>query len=273
MRAAARPFVREFKTRLRKTFPQSLDVCGSIRERSRAQPRHPDGATPNRVIAEGQLGQAQREAEAIFRQDDLSSESASLGQGDAQFTGRVLPCLLQAPASVASQTEMKTRVKPRNQRSLAVKQRLVSRSKFSPEMHAPVRSKGTQSTPWSHSVRDEFVKLSDLEMLSLIERAKAELLRRKEVGKERLRAEIEEKLKSAGLDLGDLFESERRSTRGAGKSKETDGLKAVAPKYKNHVTGETWSGRGRSPKWVAEILQEREWAMEEFKQSDEFLIA
>ena len=81
------------------------------------------------------------------------------------------------------------------------------------------------------------------------------------------------KLKSAGLDLGDLFESERKSTRGAGKSKEDDGQKAVAPKYKNHVTGETWSGRGRSPKWVVAILQEREWTVEEFKQSDEFLIA
>ena len=61
---------------------------------------------------------------------------------------------------------------------------------------------------------DEFLKLSDLEILSLIERAKTELDRRKEDKKEQLRAEIEAKLKSAGLDLGDLFESERKSTRG-----------------------------------------------------------
>ena len=120
---------------------------------------------------------------------------------------------------------------------------------------------------------DEFVKLSDLEVLSLIERAKFELARRKEADKEKLRAEIEAKLKNAGLDLGDLFETERKSTRGAGKSKDNDGQSAVAPKYKNHVSGETWSGRGRAPKRVATILQEREWTVEEFKQSDEFLIA
>jgi DNA-binding protein H-NS len=117
------------------------------------------------------------------------------------------------------------------------------------------------------------LKLSDLEILSLIERAKAELDRRKEDKKEQLRAEIEAKLKSAGLDLGDLFESERKNTRGAGKSKEDDGQKTVVAKYKNHVTGETWSGRGRAPKWVVATLQERDWTVEEFKQSDEFLIA
>jgi DNA-binding protein H-NS len=251
----------------------SLDVNGANREWSQAQPRHPHGATPNQMIAKGQLYQAQKEAEAIFRQDGMSSEPASRGEGDAQFTGRVLPCLLLAPAFVASENEIKTRGQPRSQRFPAVKRRLASRSKPSLEIHVHARSKGAESTPWSYSVSDEFLKLSDLEVLSLLERANTELLRRKEVGKERLRAEIEEKLKSAGLDLADLFESERRITRGASKSKENDGLKAVAPKYKNHVTGETWSGRGRSPKWVAEILQEREWTMEEFKQSDEFLIA
>jgi DNA-binding protein H-NS len=25
----------------------------------------------------------------------------------------------------------------------------------------------------------------------------------------------------------------------------------VAPKYRNNVTGETWSGRGKPPKWMA----------------------
>ena len=27
--------------------------------------------------------------------------------------------------------------------------------------------------------------------------------------------------------------------------------KPVAPKYKNNTTGETWSGRGKPPKWMA----------------------
>ena len=126
--------------------------------------------------------------------------------------------------------------------------RLASRSKLSPDKHTPSTSNGAQSTLWSRSVSDEFLKLSDLEILSLIERAKVELDRRKEANKEQLRAEIEAKLKSAGLDLGDIFESGRKRTRVAGKSKEDDGQSGVAPKYKNHVTGETWSGRGRSPR-------------------------
>jgi DNA-binding protein H-NS len=140
-------------------------------------------------------------------------------------------------------------------------------------MQSTISSKARSTILWRESVNEEFAKLSDLEILSLIERAKAEVVRRKETGKERLRAEIEAKLKSAGLDLGDLFESESKRTRGSNKAKSEDGQSAVAAKYKNHVTGEAWSGRGRSPKWVTAVMQEREWTVEEFKRSDEFLIA
>ena len=45
---------------------------------------------------------------------------------------------------------------------------------------------------------DEFGKLSDLELLSLIHRAQQEIQHRKEAGREQLRVEIEEKLKSFG---------------------------------------------------------------------------
>ncbi len=116
---------------------------------------------------------------------------------------------------------------------------------------------------------DEFSKLSDAELLSLIERAQTEVARRKEAGKEKLRTEIESKLKSAGLELGDLFGGVGKQAGREGKAKTNE----VAPKFRNHVSGETWSGRGRAPKWVAAVMQEREWTLEEFKQSDEFLIA
>ncbi len=118
---------------------------------------------------------------------------------------------------------------------------------------------------------DEFANLSVSEILSMIERARAEIDRRKAAGKESLRAEIAEKLKSAGLDLGDLFPDVGRKARKSGKTK-ADGEKVVAAKYKNHVTGETWSGRGaHPPQWVKSIMLGRRWALEEFKQSDEFL--
>lgn len=35
-----------------------------------------------------------------------------------------------------------------------------------------------------------------------------------------------------------------------GKRQGTSGSK-VAPKYKNPQTGETWTGRGKAPKWIA----------------------
>ncbi len=117
---------------------------------------------------------------------------------------------------------------------------------------------------------DEFANLSVPEILSLIARAQAEIERRKAAGKESLKAEIAEKLKSAGLDLGDLFPDVSRN-RKSGKSK-GDGEKVVAAKYKNHVTGEAWSGRGaHPPQWVKSIMLERRWTLEDFKQSDEFL--
>ncbi|MDP3622228.1 MAG: H-NS histone family protein [Polynucleobacter sp.] len=44
-----------------------------------------------------------------------------------------------------------------------------------------------------------------------------------------------------GLEASDLF-SRKASARGpSGK---------VAPKYRDPVTGETWTGRGKAPKWI-----------------------
>lgn len=53
--------------------------------------------------------------------------------------------------------------------------------------------------------------------------------------------EIKEKMAAYGISVSDL-----RGGRGKGKRS------AVAPKYRNNKTGETWSGRGRPPRWLAE---------------------
>ena len=43
------------------------------------------------------------------------------------------------------------------------------------------------------------------------------------------------------LELGDLF-SRKSTTRGASGK--------VPPKYRNPSTGDTWTGRGKAPKWI-----------------------
>mgnify|MGYP000648570406 CR=1 FL=1 len=55
-------------------------------------------------------------------------------------------------------------------------------------------------------------------------------------------AEILTRMKEYGITLDDL--------KGGKKGKSTRA--AVAAKYRNPATGESWSGRGRSPKWLAE---------------------
>ncbi len=50
--------------------------------------------------------------------------------------------------------------------------------------------------------------------------------------------DIRAKMKAYGITAADL--SERKAKR-----------KPVKPKYRNPASGETWSGRGRTPRWLA----------------------
>jgi DNA-binding protein H-NS len=116
----------------------------------------------------------------------------------------------------------------------------------------------------------EFANLSDLEIVALIHRANEELTQRRDAQRENLRSEIQQKLKVAGLELADLF-PELEGTEKAGKAA-VSAPRATLAKYKNHVSGESWSGRGpHPPQWVKSIMMERGWTLEEFKTSEEFL--
>jgi DNA-binding protein H-NS len=59
-----------------------------------------------------------------------------------------------------------------------------------------------------------------------------------------------EKVREAVAEFGftpeDVFGKRRRNTR-----------IAVAPKYRNPETGDTWSGRGRAPRWLEDQDLER----------------
>lgn len=71
--------------------------------------------------------------------------------------------------------------------------------------------------------------------------AKAEKARQAELAN--AIAEIKTKIQEYGITEADLFSSGKRARKGA--------AAAVEPKYRNPQTGETWTGRGKPPKWIA----------------------
>ncbi|WP_311221631.1 MULTISPECIES: H-NS histone family protein [unclassified Acidovorax] len=54
-----------------------------------------------------------------------------------------------------------------------------------------------------------------------------------------------------GLTAQDVFPAGRSSTRSS-----TSGTK-VAPKYRDPATGQTWTGRGKAPKWIQNENREK----------------
>jgi DNA-binding protein H-NS len=58
-----------------------------------------------------------------------------------------------------------------------------------------------------------------------------------------------------GLSVADLGGAAAKSAK-APKAKKASGdnRAAVAPKYRDNATGDTWTGRGKSPKWLAAKL-------------------
>jgi DNA-binding protein H-NS len=56
--------------------------------------------------------------------------------------------------------------------------------------------------------------------------------------------EIQAKMKEYGITLDDL----------KGRTKKTPSRVAVAAKYRNPASGESWSGRGRAPRWLTDEL-------------------
>jgi DNA-binding protein H-NS len=68
---------------------------------------------------------------------------------------------------------------------------------------------------------------------------RAEELRRNELST--TIADIKAKMEEYGITLADL-DSKKKYKAGQG---------TVEPKYRNKGTGETWSGRGKPPRWIA----------------------
>ncbi|HLS56969.1 MAG TPA: H-NS histone family protein [Zeimonas sp.] len=72
-------------------------------------------------------------------------------------------------------------------------------------------------------------------------------------------AQVVALMKKLGVTLEDMAGAKPRRSRaakGAAKkrgARKSAAKKLVAPKYRNGKTGETWSGRGRTPRWLAAL--------------------
>jgi len=89
-------------------------------------------------------------------------------------------------------------------------------------------------------------KMSLVELKAIAPMIPMKIAEREKAEKEAVKAELAAMAKSKGFDMADLF--------GNG-SKVAKEKKTVAPKYRNPANAEqTWTGRGRKPKWVVEEL-------------------
>ena len=92
----------------------------------------------------------------------------------------------------------------------------------------------------------------DIEQLTeLLGNAQAEIAAREKQGRKELRAELERRVAAEGYKMGDIFpELGAASSSGARRKRPA--------KYRDPQSpGQTWSGVGRTPKWVQAILDER----------------
>lgn len=71
--------------------------------------------------------------------------------------------------------------------------------------------------------------------------AKAEKQRQAEIQK--AVDEIKDKMREYGITIDDLAPTKR--------ARKNVSSGVVAPKYRNPETGETWTGRGKPPRWIA----------------------
>ena len=74
---------------------------------------------------------------------------------------------------------------------------------------------------------------------------------------DKARREARQLAQSYGLALGDLIEAPKSNETSGAKPKARKPAKRgkVAPKYRNPTNPKmTWTGRGRTPKWVSEAL-------------------
>ena len=98
------------------------------------------------------------------------------------------------------------------------------------------------------------------QLSELVGKVQTEMASREKRRRKDLRDELERRVTAEGYKMGDIF-PELGSSTSAGRRR-----RKMPPKYRNPQNpDETWTGIGRSPKWVQEILAERGIEMAAFK--------
>jgi DNA-binding protein H-NS len=98
----------------------------------------------------------------------------------------------------------------------------------------------------------EGLAIGDLE--KVIAAAERQREAKRESGKKELMEEFRTRAEALGLSLGDLAAAgPPKAGRPSGKGSTAQ---SPAVKYRNPETGETWSGRGRAPKWLTRAEQQ-----------------
>ena len=114
-------------------------------------------------------------------------------------------------------------------------------------------------------------KLSGKELEKLINQASSELKDRKRI--ESLNKDFQKVLakhKVTKAEFSTLIDTLKGNYK-TPKSK-TRTVTKVSPKFRNPAGAETWTGRGRTPKWVAQICGTAGISVDEFKRSTQYLI-
>ena len=89
-------------------------------------------------------------------------------------------------------------------------------------------------------------KMSLKELMDLEKKIKTAISVTKERERGQLRSKIEDLAAKSGFSMDELFNSRRNGAR----------HKMIVPKYMNpENASETWSGRGRKPKWLVSKLK------------------
>ena len=125
-------------------------------------------------------------------------------------------------------------------------------------------------------------KLTKTQLDKMLLDAQAELNRREGVTK--AEKEIRAILKKYSITIGDIdlvalrssADTSRKGKAGAKKKAKGAGGKenraAVAAKFRDLDGSQTWTGRGRAPKWVADLCDSEGMTVDAFKQDARFLI-